>query len=138
MTYEQTNSVLSRRAKSISASVDTDFAVYEQLPPVLRYAVRELAQPVLALDVVKVLRQRGMTFTLWALGEQERREIGKFAQDYYEQTGQAYPFLEAGATVQRYAGQGRGINGKQRRTHMRFDLDLMTVPNTPRQRRRKQ
>lgn len=126
-----TNARLSRRTPQADQPVDRDFRLYEQLPPPIRHTIRELAQRMSADDVTKVYNLRGLSFTVWALGEQERMEIKRFANDYRKLTGQEYPFIAASATIQRYESGYR----PRRRRQIRLGYDEMKVPDAPRRRR---
>lgn len=130
------NGATSRRNPQLSHTVEDDFAVFEQLPPSVRHTIREMSQRMSAIGTSTMLDTRGMSFTVWALGEQERREISRFAQDYIKATGQEYPFLAANATVQRYNSRYYTSTRPKRRQRQKwFDADIMKVPDAPRRRR---
>lgn len=126
-----TNALLSRRNPQADQPVDRDFYWYEQLPLPIRHTIRELAQRMSADDVTKVYKLRGLAFTVWALGVQEKMEINRFASDYRKLTGQEYPFIAASATIQRYDSGYR----PRRRRQMLLGYDAMKVPDAPRRRR---
>lgn len=137
MIDKQNNRRISRGIGLSAIPAEKDLIQFEQLPSVLRHAVRETAQSVASYAPYIALNEYGMKSTLRILREKEREEISRFAQQYKESTGQDYPFLAAQATVQRYNSSSTTRRHTRRYRQMWFDADSMIVPEAPKWRRRR-
>ena len=90
---------------SQASGAGDDFAAYDTLPPVLRFALQDMAQKGSAISILRLLYAGNpLERVLWAVQQTEEHEIQVFGLEYMRKYGHPYPFISAGGTVQRYRG----------------------------------
>lgn len=70
------------RMKAHRATPEADFAAYEQLPKVLRDAVKVANGPLSAISLLSILRKHGLEYTLASVANYNRRKADELVGIY--------------------------------------------------------